>query len=750
MAYTLLFTPQEIVFLLIAVIYASACIISIYARKTLKSQDNQHFIWFTTASSIGFILLAVPVYQSTYIFFPVVCFFLILALYFLFNQWYSQTALNSGQNQIYKKILFFLSFISLLSAVVFFAFAIFSSPLPDIYYVVLSFSVSFFTLLILITIVLLNKKRLKPYKKIDIFLFLLLFLASAFYPLIIDHGFRYTPAILETGSFIVFSLHSIFLIIYFIINLKDSTLRIKFIAPFLISILFILGGLNIIVVDSLYNQEEKIRVKTVKLIQRAVRDNIFPPLPDSIEYIFLLSEEDKSVQIVFQKNNTLTENFIDKLIKNNITINIKTLTYPENTITEERNLEYVTYFPHHLIFSPPVIFGYRFYQYGSKYEVGFSQDDFYSALEPFIFSSIVQSAISITLIMFVMSLLLNLNLTQPINQLIKGLKAAQDGNYETRLPIYANDEIGYLTKTFNDFIYTIHIAQLSLKQANVDLELRVEQRTAELEIVRLVTETLNQEINLYNAIKAGLEMTMTLMNATSGWVFLLDAYQKPFLATAYSLANEQLIHNSLDNSDQPICECIEKLCSGSFTKPEWIDHCIYQNQGHISIFLHHGNTKLGILNLCLPKDYPLSENEINVLNTIGEALSAAIVRTKLYESEKEQRSIAETLQETAIAFSSTLNIDQVLDQILEQTARLIPYDSANVMLIEDNKAIITRTKGYEKFGEKTKQITQWMKFDIEKTYNLKTIIETKQPLIIPDTRKDPHWLLLEGTEHIHS
>jgi hypothetical protein len=56
---------------------------------------------------------------------------------------------------------------------------------------------------------------------------------------------------------------------------------------------------------------------------------------------------------------------------------------------------------------------------------------------------------------------------------------------------------------------------------------------------------------LYNAIKAGLEMTMTLMNATSGWVFLLDAYQKPFLATAYSLANEQLIHNSLETAINP-------------------------------------------------------------------------------------------------------------------------------------------------------------------------------------------------------
>jgi len=53
----------------------------------------------------------------------------------------------------------------------------------------------------------------------------------------------------------------------------------------------------------------------------------------------------------------------------------------------------------------------------------------------------------------------------------------------------------------------------------------------------------------------------------------------------------------------------------------------------------------------------------------------------LYGIEREQRKIAQVLYETGAALSSTLNLDEVLDLLLDQLSRLVPYDAANVSLV---------------------------------------------------------------------
>ncbi|NWF68264.1 MAG: PAS domain S-box protein [Chloroflexi bacterium] len=106
-------------------------------------------------------------------------------------------------------------------------------------------------------------------------------------------------------------------------------------------------------------------------------------------------------------------------------------------------------------------------------------------------------------------------------------------------------------------------------------------------------------------------------------------------------------------------------------------------------------------------------------------------------AEREQHLFAEALLDTATALNSTLRLDEVLDRILGNLGKVIPHDSANIMLIEDGMAQIVRLRGYP--DERVEDIYK-LRFALRETANLRRIVATRRPVIIADTRSDPQWV----------
>jgi len=114
------------------------------------------------------------------------------------------------------------------------------------------------------------------------------------------------------------------------------------------------------------------------------------------------------------------------------------------------------------------------------------------------------------------------------------------------------------------------------------------------------------------------------------------------------------------------------------------------------------------------------------------------LRKRAEQAEREQRTLAEALRDTAAALNSTLEIDQVLDRILANVGRVVPHDAANIMLIADGRAKIVGSRGYENFGLET-QVAQ-IHFVIDELRSFREMIEKGQPTVVPDTRADPAWI----------
>jgi signal transduction histidine kinase len=138
-----------------------------------------------------------------------------------------------------------------------------------------------------------------------------------------------------------------------------------------------------------------------------------------------------------------------------------------------------------------------------------------------------------------------------------------------------------------------------------------------------------------------------------------------------------------------------------------------------------------------------------MLVQLAQIAAVAVENARLFAAEQHALHIAETLRAANIALTQLFNLDTVLETLLDYLAQLVPYDSANVMLIEDGSRVVLRARrGYERWTDPTR--LEGLTLDTETTPTLRTLIQTRQSLIIADTQQYAGWQPLPETAHIRS
>jgi len=112
-------------------------------------------------------------------------------------------------------------------------------------------------------------------------------------------------------------------------------------------------------------------------------------------------------------------------------------------------------------------------------------------------------------------------------------------------------------------------------------------------------------------------------------------------------------------------------------------------------------------------------------------------------SEREQRALAEALRDTAATLNGTLNLDELLGRILVQVERVVPSDTANVMLIENGFARVVRCRGYAERGLEADVLE--MRFEVANTPNMQYMVESGQPFVEPDVDQYEGWVVTNGS-----
>jgi two-component system NarL family sensor kinase len=192
------------------------------------------------------------------------------------------------------------------------------------------------------------------------------------------------------------------------------------------------------------------------------------------------------------------------------------------------------------------------------------------------------------------------------------------------------------------------------------IELR--RRNAELSILNAIASALNSSVELDQALQTGLAQVAELLGLHTGWVWLINEETgKTYLAAAQNLPP------ALQNNPRRMkgtCHCLDTYLEGDLEGAANVNVLICSRLSglvdgtdglryHASIPLYARGKKMGVLNVASTDWRELSPDDLRLLNTIGDLLSIAIERSRLF-ARNAQMSIVEERNRLAREIHDTL------------------------------------------------------------------------------------------------
>ena len=185
------------------------------------------------------------------------------------------------------------------------------------------------------------------------------------------------------------------------------------------------------------------------------------------------------------------------------------------------------------------------------------------------------------------------------------------------------------------------------------------------------------------------------------------------------------------------------------TYPAWLDSPpTHWQHSYVGAPIHLRDSVVGFIQLDSRQVDFFTPAAAERLQTFANQAAVAIENAQLFQAEREQRTLAEALRDTAAALNSTLNFDEVLDRILSNVGRIVSNDVATLLLIEHGVARVIRAVGYADPEHEAR--VRHLRFSIAQTPSLQRVVATQQPGLIANTATDPAWTTVAGIDWIKS
>lgn len=169
-------------------------------------------------------------------------------------------------------------------------------------------------------------------------------------------------------------------------------------------------------------------------------------------------------------------------------------------------------------------------------------------------------------------------------------------------------------------------------------------RNRELSILNSIAQALHREIDLDRALDVVLAQVTDLFDLTTGWIFLVrEGSQESYLAASHNLPPGLVEHPELMSGS---CYCLDTYFAGDLDGAANVNiiRCTRLNKlvsgtnglrAHASVPLYAQAQKLGVLNVASTQWRKLSDDDLRLLYTVGDLLSIAIERARLFANRAE-------------------------------------------------------------------------------------------------------------------
>lgn len=167
-------------------------------------------------------------------------------------------------------------------------------------------------------------------------------------------------------------------------------------------------------------------------------------------------------------------------------------------------------------------------------------------------------------------------------------------------------------------------------------------------------------------------------------------------------------------------------------------HDVERQRGTVSLLilpLMVRGEVVGTLGLDAVERREFSDEEITLAASAAAAAAQALENARLFEAEQHARQISDTLSEIARELNVAPNMNAALDLVLSCMERVIAYDSASILLLENGQMSVAAVRGFE---EPERVLNTHLRLDTALLN--KEVIETRQPLIVGSVADDPRWV----------
>jgi len=304
--------------------------------------------------------------------------------------------------------------------------------------------------------------------------------------------------------------------------------------------------------------------------------------------------------------------------------------------------------------------------------------------------------------------------------------------------------------------------QLSLALENARLFQETQRRAQEMTALAEVGREISATLDLQTVLERITIYASDLLNATSAAAYLPNGQGETWSAiAAVGLDANEIMSDSINKGEGILGKIVMQQNGAIMNNVDQIpDGINITGTSRVDAHEHlmgtpvlSGTQVTGLLAIWRTGEgREFTKSELEFLTNLSRQTAIAIQNAQLYQQEQYRRQIADTLSELARIASSSLNLNDVVQKLLEQLPRLISFRTASIQLLEPNgqrKQVGGLSKDKDRMQTLEIPADTFLR-PVEDDALISKIVQTKDIVIISDTHNDPRWEVFPETAAIRS
>jgi len=286
------------------------------------------------------------------------------------------------------------------------------------------------------------------------------------------------------------------------------------------------------------------------------------------------------------------------------------------------------------------------------------------------------------------------------------------------------------------------VVQLSSALDRVRLVSDLQQRVTELETLRLIAQSVGYSVELDDLLELIYTQTGRVLDATNFYIALYDPGKRTLRFAFYVEEGERRYPDDVWPDTEGLTGVIVRTGRPIVTN-DYLSECERRGvrpggkpgRAWMGMPLISRSQILGVINVSsFDPDVAYTDEQAQVFRAIADQAAAILDKARLYREMQKRARQLEALNEIGGVITSTLELDEVLDLVMDKAIELLQAEAGSLLLVDEETGdLVFRVVA----GPRTANLVG-ARLPVG-TGIVGQVAETARPLIVDDVQRDERW-----------